>query len=278
MKQFSFAHAAALGALAVIAFPPASVADEYDKKTTITINEPLEVPGIVLQPGKYVFKLLNSSSNRHIVEVMNERMDHLYALSFTAAARKIQPKGKTVLSFYEGKNGQPMAVRQWFWPGDLDGQEFLYPHKQAERLSASAGVKVAEGPLPTAKESGTKLVPDNAEKAETETSAVVSSKSSDADDRRQSTTPQVTAQAAQPAPEPRPEAVNAAPPAPAPEPQVSQAPAQPAAPSAIASNRDQDNTKSLPQTASPLPLIALFGAVSLLLAFTMRAFARRSRS
>jgi putative ABC transport system permease protein len=74
--------------LAMMSFPVASWADEYDKKTVITITEPLEVPGIVLQPGKYVFKLLDSSSNRHIVEVMNERMDHLYALTFTAAARE----------------------------------------------------------------------------------------------------------------------------------------------------------------------------------------------
>jgi len=244
------------------------------KKTIITISEPLEVPGIVLQPGKYVFKLLNSSSNRHIVEVMNERMDHLYALTFTAAARKIQPKGRTVLTFYEGKGNQPHAVRQWYWPGDLDGQEFLYPHKQAERISAVAGIKVPEGSIPTTKESGQKLIADNAEKQETkeETKVVLESRAVEATPAPTTTTTVVTAEAA-PAPEPEPRtlALNAEPPAPEPAPQVSQTPAPPAEPVTVAKAIE---TETLPQTASSLPLIALFGVIALLLAATVGIFAR----
>jgi len=274
MKQFSIARAAAIGVLAIMSFPAASRADDYDKKTIITISEPLEVPGIVLQPGKYVFKLLNSSSNRHIVEVMNERMDHLYALTFTAAARKIQPKGRTVLTFYEGKGNQPHAVRQWYWPGDLDGQEFLYPHKQAERISAVAGIKVPEGSIPTTKESGQKLIADNAEKQETkeETKVVLESRAVEATPAPTTTTTVVTAEAA-PAPEPEPRtlALNAEPPAPEPAPQVSQTPAPPAEPVTVAKAIE---TETLPQTASSLPLIALFGVIALLLAATVGIFAR----
>jgi len=269
MKQFSIARAAAIGVLAIMSFPAASMADDYDKKTIITISEPLEVPGIVLQPGKYVFKLLNSSSNRHIVEVMNERMDHLYALTFTAAARKVQPKGRTVLTFYEGKGDQPHAIRQWYWPGELDGQEFLYPRKQAARISAVAGVKVPEGSIPTAKESGQNLIADNAEKEETK--VVLESRAAEP---APTTTTVVTAQAEpQPAPEPeRTLALNAEPPAPEPAPQVSQTPPPPAEPVTVAKAIE---TETLPQTASSLPLIALFGVIALLLAATMGIFARR---
>ena len=269
MKQFSIARAAAIGVLAIMSFPAASMADDYDKKTIITISEPLEVPGIVLQPGKYVFKLLNSSSNRHIVEVMNERMDHLYALTFTAAARKVQPKGRTVLTFYEGKGDQPHAIRQWYWPGELDGQEFLYPRKQAARISAVAGVKVPEGSIPTAKESGQNLIADNAEKEETK--VVLESRAAEP---APTTTTVVTAQAEpQPAPEPeRTLALNAEPPAPEPAPQVSQTPPPPAEPVTVAKAIE---TETLPQTASALPLIALFGVIALLLAATMGIFARR---
>lgn len=267
MKQFSIARAAAVGVLAIMSFPAASVADDYDKKTIITISEPLEVPGIVLQPGKYVFKLLNSSSNRHIVEVMNERMDHLYALTFTAAARKLQPKGRTVLTYYEGKGGQPPALRQWYWPGELDGQEFLYPRKQAERISARVGVKVPEGPIPTSKESREKLVADNAEKEQKEEIAEAESKST--------TTTVTTAQVVTPPPAEEPRTIAAAPvpepPAPEPAPQVSQAPAPPPEPVAVA----KTETETLPQTASSLPLIALAGAIALLLAATLGIFARK---
>jgi hypothetical protein len=41
-------------------------ADEWDKKTNVTFNEPVEVPGVVLPAGSYVFKLADSESDRHI--------------------------------------------------------------------------------------------------------------------------------------------------------------------------------------------------------------------
>jgi len=162
MKRFSMLQMAAMSALFISAVPSISLADDIDKKTVITLDQPTEVPGIVLAPGTYVIKLLNSSSNRHIAEIMNERMDHLYALTFTAAAAKVEPKGKTVLTFYEGRDGRPQAMRRWFWPGETDGQEFVYPKRQAAEISARTKEKVPEGSLPTVKESGQSLVPDNA--------------------------------------------------------------------------------------------------------------------
>jgi len=71
MKRFSLLYLGALTGALVCLAPPASKADEYDKKTVVTIDQRTEVPGIVLEPGTYVIKLLNSSSNRHIAEIMN---------------------------------------------------------------------------------------------------------------------------------------------------------------------------------------------------------------
>ena len=92
---------------------------------------------------------------------MNEKMDHLYALTFTAAAERVQRTGKPVLTFYEGTSGQPQAIRRWFWPGELTGIEFLYPKDQAARIAADTNQRVAEGGLPTVEESGQSLTPDN---------------------------------------------------------------------------------------------------------------------
>src|SRR5713226_10339933 len=64
-------QAAALVLAGVILIPSAK-SDEWDKKTILTVNEPLEIPGHVLQPGKYTMKLMDSQSNRHIVQVFNE--------------------------------------------------------------------------------------------------------------------------------------------------------------------------------------------------------------
>lgn len=162
MKRISLLQAVGVTALVAFLAPLAVHADDHDKKTIVTFDQPTEVPGIVLQPGKYVIKLVGSQSDRHIVEIMNEKMDHLYALTFTAAAAKVQQKGKTVMTFYEGTQGRPQALRRWFWPGDTDGQEFLYPKNQATEISARTKEKVPEGDLPTVKDSGQTLVPDNA--------------------------------------------------------------------------------------------------------------------
>ena len=70
------AFAATLG-LASLILTPAAMADQWNKKTYITINESIQVPGKVLQPGKYVMKLADSPSNRHIVQIYNEREDQL---------------------------------------------------------------------------------------------------------------------------------------------------------------------------------------------------------
>jgi hypothetical protein len=162
MKHIPLLQAGAITALIAFLVPIAIHADDYDKKTIITLDQPTEVPGIVLQPGRYVLKLVDSTSTRHIVEIMNEKMDHLYALTFTTAATKVQQKGKTVLTFYEGTQGRPQALRRWFWPGDLNGQEFLYPKNQAGEIAARTKENVPEGDLPTVKESGQTLIPDNA--------------------------------------------------------------------------------------------------------------------
>src|ERR1700720_3721429 len=58
--------------------PPAS-ADQSDKKTVFTFSAPVEIPGKVLPAGTYVFKLLDSTSNRDIVEIFDKDEKKLYA-------------------------------------------------------------------------------------------------------------------------------------------------------------------------------------------------------
>ena len=51
----------------LVAFAPKAQADTYNKKTVLTFTEPFEVPGVdaqILPAGTYVFKLLDSSTDR----------------------------------------------------------------------------------------------------------------------------------------------------------------------------------------------------------------------
>jgi outer membrane biosynthesis protein TonB len=110
----------------IMACGVAAHADQWDKLTKITVNGAIEVPGAVLPAGTYVFKLLNSASNRNIVQVMNNRQTHVFATILAVPNYQMEPTGKTVISFYEVPAGQPQPVRAWFYPGDNYGQEFVY--------------------------------------------------------------------------------------------------------------------------------------------------------
>src|SRR3979409_1743281 len=84
-------------ALLGVTFSPTAQADEYDKKTTVKFSQPVEIPGVhlqgwgVLPPGTYVFKLLNSSSNRHIVQIFNKDQTQIYATVLAIPNYRLEP-------------------------------------------------------------------------------------------------------------------------------------------------------------------------------------------
>jgi hypothetical protein len=114
---------------------PKVAADERDKKTIVTTNVPLEIPGKVLMPGTYVFKLLDSSSNRNIVQVFDEDQKQLHATILAVPNYRLNPPDKPLILFEERPSGTPMAVKAWFYPNDSYGQEFVYPNKQATAIA-----------------------------------------------------------------------------------------------------------------------------------------------
>src|SRR5688572_4194107 len=137
----AFAAASCLG-LASLALAPSAMADQWNKKTIITVNEAIQVPGKVLQPGKYVMRLLDSPSNRHIVQIFNEREDQLQTTVLAIPNYRLQPTGKTEFQWWETPAGQPKAMRAWFYPGDNFGQEFAYPKSEAMAIAASTNTQV----------------------------------------------------------------------------------------------------------------------------------------
>ncbi len=103
-------------------------ADQWDKKTTVTFSEAVEVSGQVLQPGTYVFKLLNSSSDRHIVQVWDADETQIIATVIAIPAERSEPADDSTFEFDERPVDQPMALRAWFYPGDTIGQGFTYSY------------------------------------------------------------------------------------------------------------------------------------------------------
>src|SRR5437879_5755554 len=68
-------------------------ADQWDKKTILTVNEPIQVRETVLQPGQYVFKLLNSQSDRHVVQIFNYDQSRIIDTELAIPNYRLQPTG-----------------------------------------------------------------------------------------------------------------------------------------------------------------------------------------
>lgn len=110
-------------------------ADAWDKKTIMTFSQPVELPGIVLPAGTYVFKLLDSPSERHIVQVFDKDETKIYATILAIPNYRLKPAEDTMVRFEERPRGVPDAVKAWFYPGDNFGQEFAYPKLRAMNLA-----------------------------------------------------------------------------------------------------------------------------------------------
>src|SRR5271156_2788096 len=130
-----FVVAVASVGLLGVALASSARADEWNKKTVMTVSEPFQVPNKVLPAGTYVIKLLDSPSDRHIVQIFNADETQLQTTILAIPNYRIQPTGKTVFTFWETPPGQAKALRAWFYPGDNFGQEFAYPKFAATEIA-----------------------------------------------------------------------------------------------------------------------------------------------
>ena len=92
---------------------PTVKADELNKKTVITFSGPVEIPGVhltgwgVLPAGTYVFKILDSQSDRHIVQIFSKDEKTVYATILAIPNYRLKATDKTVMTFSERPAGHP---------------------------------------------------------------------------------------------------------------------------------------------------------------------------
>jgi len=133
-----------VAALLGLSLTPSLNADQWNKKTVLTVKETIQLPNTVLQPGTYVFKLADSLSDRHIVQIFNADETHIIATILAIPNYRLKPTGKSVFGFWETPAGNPRAMRAWFYPGDNFGQEFAYPKMKSIEIA-----KITRTAVPT---------------------------------------------------------------------------------------------------------------------------------
>jgi hypothetical protein len=138
---------------------PSARADTWNKKTVVTFSQAVEVPGRVLPAGTYTFQLLDSPSDRHIVQIFNADGSQIIATILAINNYRLEPTGDTVMKFNERPGDSPEALRAWFYPGDNFGQEFVYPKVRAIQLAQTTKVIVPAVAADTIDENVIKTIP-----------------------------------------------------------------------------------------------------------------------
>ncbi len=230
-------------------FSPGVKADEYNRKTVMTFSGPVEIPGVhlkgygVLPAGTYVFKIMDSQSDRHIVQIFNQDETQILATILAITNYRLKVTDKSVVTFRERPAGQPEALRAWFYPGRNFGEEFVYPKARAIELAKETNTAVLFTP------------------AEVPVEVVEPIKS--VDEPVVVALKQAPVMAIQPTGEEVAVAAVVAPPP---------AEVTPEAPAArvVAVEPTPVAAAELPQTSSPLPLIALLGLLALCAGLALR--------
>jgi hypothetical protein len=150
MKSFrTLATAFCLLALGAMVAPLAR-ADDWNRETVVTFSGPVEVPGVgaqILPAGTYVFKILDSKSDRHIVQIFSQDKKHVFTTILAIPNYRLKTTDKTVITFRERPAGQPEALRAWFYPGRAWGEQFVYAKSRAIELAKETNEAVLATPV-----------------------------------------------------------------------------------------------------------------------------------
>lgn len=151
-------------ALAAGFFMTPARADEWNKMTILTVNQPIQITDTVLEPGQYVLKLYDSPSNRHVVEIFNRDQTHIINTVIAIPTERLQPTGRTQFTFWETPPGSYRALRMWYYPGDNYGQEFRYPKhlQQVAMVTQTTTAEAQPAPPPPAAEPAETPAPEPA--------------------------------------------------------------------------------------------------------------------
>jgi hypothetical protein len=129
--------------LTMSATPALAQGQPMDARTEFTFNQPVELPGVTLPPGTYIFRFVDGTTGRKVMQVQaKDASSKTYGLFLTINAQRPRPSDDAELRFLETPAGQPAAVKTWWYPGNTIGREFIYPKSQALRLAKATNTTV----------------------------------------------------------------------------------------------------------------------------------------
>jgi hypothetical protein len=87
----------------------------------------VQVPGHVLPPGVYVFKLADVSGERNVVQIWNSDQTVLYATVMGYPEYLTDVPNENRFTLERRERNAPKMLKFWFQAGNPVGERFVYP-------------------------------------------------------------------------------------------------------------------------------------------------------
>ena len=99
-------------------------ADECNKLTYLTFSAPVALPGVTLPAGTYQF--IHPDCSARVLRVANQDGSSIYGTFLTIPDDRLTPTDHSEVIFSETRAGNPEAIKAWFYPGEITGDELIY--------------------------------------------------------------------------------------------------------------------------------------------------------
>ena len=164
-RAIAIATATVLALLVVLTLNVAAQQPDTRDRTIMTFSSAVELPGMRLEPGTYVFRLADTAS-RNVIQVLDKDEKDMLGQWLFVSAERPEVTGDTVVTFRETSAASTPAVQFWYYPGEKIGKEFIYPKDQALRIAQRTGATVQTEDGPVTAEAQASIATDSAPAAE----------------------------------------------------------------------------------------------------------------
>jgi hypothetical protein len=134
MKRMISGFSIAAATAAFVLFAAPARANQWNELTYFTFSAPVELPGVTLPAGTYMFKHPDVSDSQ-VVQVFSQDGQTIYGTFLTIPESRPSLRDQPAVTFEETPAGRPEAIRAWFYPDRTTGHEFIYPKDQPTILA-----------------------------------------------------------------------------------------------------------------------------------------------
>ena len=113
--------------LGVLATSTTGAFENASRTTYFTFSGTVQMPGVALAAGTYIFEVVNPDGGSDVVSVLSRDRKKVFHMGFTRSVyRPSRGNLDATINLGETAIGAPPKVKAWYPEGEIRGREFIY--------------------------------------------------------------------------------------------------------------------------------------------------------